>query len=145
MFDEETLKDLTDGLHFQQHAFFDGSETQQRLQLYTDEFEIVTRLRSKKQIHKISSVYFVLGNIALKHCSSLQNIHVLVRHRLLQKYGYEPILQPLLHDFCELQSSHPRKSSRKTYPFLTLTFFDWKLRPLGKHLLGSLFAIEIYV
>jgi len=101
MFDEETLKDLTDGLHFQQHAFFDGSETQQRLQLYTDEFEIVTRLRSKKQIHKISSVYFVLGNIALKYCSSLQNIHVLVRHRLLQKYGYEPILQPLLHDFCE--------------------------------------------
>lgn len=105
VFDGETLKDFTDGLIFQQHAFFDGSETQLRLQLYTDEFEIVNCLGSKRQIHKILSVYFVLGNIPLKYRSSLQNIHVavLVRNRLLQKYSYEQILDPLLRDLCELQ------------------------------------------
>ena len=53
VFDEETLQDFTDGLIFQQHAIFDGSETQLRLQLYTDEFEIVNCLGSKKQILKI--------------------------------------------------------------------------------------------
>lgn len=105
VFDGETLKDFTDGLIFQQHTFFDCFERQLSLQLYTDEFEILNCLGSKKQIHKISCVYFVLGNIPLKYRSSLQNIHVavLVRNRFLQKYGYEQILQPLLRDICELQ------------------------------------------
>lgn len=105
VFDGETLKDFTDGLIFQQHNFFDCSERQLRLQLYTDEFEILNCLGSKKQIHKISCVYFVLGNIPLKDRSNLHNIHVavLVRNRLLQKYGYEQILQPLIRDLCELQ------------------------------------------
>ncbi|XP_066509129.1 uncharacterized protein [Hoplias malabaricus] len=107
--DGDTLTDFTDGsFSKKKHVLLccRKSDKLLKLQLYTDEFEILNSLGSKKLIHKIACFYFVVGNLPLKYRSQLQNIHVsvLVRNKLLQKYGYEPILQPLIRDLIELQN-----------------------------------------
>ncbi|XP_049341205.1 uncharacterized protein LOC111192620 isoform X1 [Astyanax mexicanus] len=106
--DGAALTDFTDGSFFKKKQALLGCNESDKLltlQLYTDEFEILNTLGSKKLIHKIACFYFVVGNLPLKYRSQLKNIHVavLVRNKLLQKYGYEPILQPLICDLIELQ------------------------------------------
>ncbi len=55
--------------------------------------------------HKILTFYFAIVNLPPKYRSQLQNIHVaiIVRHKFVQKYGYEVVLRPLISDLLKLQ------------------------------------------
>ena len=91
------LNDFTEGEIFQQSPFF-GDSNVVRLHLYTDEFEVVNPLGSKRSIHKLTAFYFTIGNLESNYKSQLRHIHlcILVRQQLLQRYSYRDILLPLI-------------------------------------------------
>ena len=97
------LEDFTDGNIFQACPFF-GDPSILRIHLYTDEFEVVNPLGSKKSIHKVTAFYFTLGNLEAKYNSQLRHIHLclLIRHQLFQRYPPQEILRPLILDLKEL-------------------------------------------
>ncbi|KAK0151868.1 hypothetical protein N1851_006762 [Merluccius polli] len=71
-----------------------------QIQLYYDDFETANPLGSKKGIHKLGCAYFILRNLPTKLNSVLMNIHLvaLFHSEDLKKYGFGPILQPLIND-----------------------------------------------
>ncbi|XP_041960332.1 uncharacterized protein LOC121718944 isoform X2 [Alosa sapidissima] len=64
------LNDFTDGEIFQGSPFY-GDSSIVRLHLYTDEFEVVNPLGSKKSIHKLTAFYFTIGNLESNFTSQL--------------------------------------------------------------------------
>lgn len=79
------------------------------LHFYMDEFEVINPLDSKRGKHKMTAVYFKLGNPDRKETSKLQNIYlsVLVHHHFLQNKltDYAEVLQPLIVDIQTLETS----------------------------------------
>lgn len=73
-----------------------------QLKFYLDEFEVVNPLGSKKGKHKLTAVYFKIGNLDGKFLSELQNTYLstLVQHRFIQTgfTDYDEVFQPLLSD-----------------------------------------------
>ena len=61
--DSEILADYTDGTIYKKHSFVSKGHNHLRIHLYTDEFEVVNPLGSKKTLHKLCAFYFLLGNI----------------------------------------------------------------------------------
>ena len=104
----DVLENYTDGTIFKNNEFFSGRKDYLRIHLYTDEFEIVNPLGSKKTLQKLCAFYFSLENIETKYQSQLHHIHlcILVKHRYLQSkdYSYSDILQPLIRDLKRLQN-----------------------------------------
>ncbi|MGL4876600.1 hypothetical protein [Paraclostridium dentum] len=92
----ESLTDFSE--IYQENIFFNTDEPSLRIQLYSDKFEIANPLGSKRLLHKGSAFYFTLGNIPPKYRSALKNIHllILVKHRLVKKYGFDRILEPFI-------------------------------------------------
>ena len=56
--------------------------------------------------HKISTFYFVLGNLPPKVKSRLKDIHLVLLSatNFVSKYGYNSILSPLLEDLKKLEN-----------------------------------------
>ena len=115
--DPDVLCDYTDGEIFKNHSFYSTESNCIKLQLqfYIDEFEVVNPLGSKRGKHKLSAVYFVIGNIHQKYRSKLEHIYLclLVRHAYVESptnndrgktYSYEEILDPLLRDLDVFQT-----------------------------------------
>lgn len=100
------FKDINDGSYFRNHALFSQQEHALQIQLYYDDFETANPLGSKKGIHKLGGVYFTLRNLPPKVNSVLMNIHLvaLFHSEDLKKYGFGPILQPLLNDLKLLET-----------------------------------------
>lgn len=68
--DQDIMKDYTDGDQFKSREL--SSLSTLRLHFYIDEFEIVNPLGSKRGKHKLTAVYFKLGNIDKKICQNLR-------------------------------------------------------------------------
>ena len=66
--------------------------------LYHDTFSIVNPLGNKTSKYKVSASYFVLRNLPAKYRSRLTDIHLasLIPARLIGKYEYEKVLEPLI-------------------------------------------------
>lgn len=62
-------------------------------------------LGSKRGAHKIGALYFVLRNLPPKFNSALMNIHLVALFHTedLKKYGFDPILEPLINDIKTLE------------------------------------------
>ena len=94
--------DYKSGVAYKSHSIFSQYKTSLRIHLYIDEFEIVNPLGSKKSLHKLCGVYFMLGNFGPKFNTKLKHIFLctLFRNNLLQEgvYTYDDILQPLIKD-----------------------------------------------
>lgn len=97
---EGFYRDISDGSYFKNHRLFS------QIQLYYDDFETANPLGSKKGVHKLGCVYFVLRNLSPKLNSVLMNIHLvaLFHSEDLKKYGFEPILKPLIDDLKTLET-----------------------------------------
>ena len=104
---DSVLEDYTDGSIFKEHRLFQGDPHLIRIHLYTDEFEVVNPLGSKKLLHKVCAFYFSIGNLEPKYRSHLRHIHlaILARYKLVQKYTYSDILKPLIEDLKKLQTT----------------------------------------
>lgn len=93
------LSSYTDGELFHESPFF-GDPNIVRLHLYTDEYEVVNPLGSKRSVHKLAAFYFMIGNLESNCKSQLRHIHLclLVRNQFIKKYSYRDILLPLIND-----------------------------------------------
>ena len=70
-------------------------------------FMIITYLILLQLINILGTFYFMLGNLHPKHRSKLSSIFLvaLVKHKLLQKYGMDRILEPFVQDIKKLVST----------------------------------------
>lgn len=103
---EGFYRDISDGSYFKNRSLFSQQEPALQIQLYYDDFETANPLGSKKGVHKLGCVYFILRNLSQKLNSVLMNIHLvaLFHSEDLKKYGFEPILKPLIDDLKILET-----------------------------------------
>lgn len=98
------------------HNFRDGSNWEKypqeemfiQLHMYSDELELCNPIGSRKTVHKLSAVYYIVGNIETKYWSSLLNIHLasLCRYSLIKnnEHGFELMFAPLLAELRVLET-----------------------------------------
>ena len=109
----ELLSDTKQSSPNHLHDFKDGQIFSQRphdhpviqVQFYTDEFEVVNPIGSKRSIHKMCAFYYTVGNLHPKFQCQLRHIFlaILVKHKLLKDvYGYSGVLKPLIDDLQDL-------------------------------------------
>ena len=100
-----TYSSFCDGLIFQESSFFKYFPNALRLLFYTDEFEVTNPLQSKKGMHKLMPVYFIVDNIDQELKSSLKHIHLclLTKFKHVKKYGYGTVLKPLYDELKQLE------------------------------------------
>ncbi|XP_030252888.1 uncharacterized protein LOC115569102 isoform X1 [Sparus aurata] len=98
-------KDFCDGSYFKGHSLFSKKTKSLQIQIFYDDFEVANPLGSKHGIHKIGSIYFILRNLSPKINSALMNIHLLALFHTedVKKYGFNVILEPLVHDLKVLE------------------------------------------
>ncbi|XP_026018914.1 uncharacterized protein LOC113019411 [Astatotilapia calliptera] len=103
---EGLYRDLNDGSYFKNHSLFSQQEHALQIQLYYDDFETANPLGSKKGVHKLGCIYFVLRNLPPELNSVVMNIHLvaLFHSEDLKKYGFDPILKPLVDDLKILET-----------------------------------------
>lgn len=89
-----------DGSHFKENTFLSGEELRLSLLLYCDDFEICNPLGTSRKKHKVTAVYWVLGDIPCVLRSTLSSIYlaVLCKADDIKKFGYPQVLEPLLND-----------------------------------------------
>lgn len=78
----DTYSDFSDGSYFKTHPLFSDKKNALQIQLYYDDFETANPLGSKRGIHKIGCLYFILRNLPPKFNSALINIHHFFIHRI---------------------------------------------------------------
>ncbi|CAI5668325.1 unnamed protein product [Oreochromis niloticus] len=95
-----TFEDFCDGSYYKTHPLFSKDQSSLQIQLYYDDFETANPLGSKRTVHKAGALYFVLRNLPPKFNSALMNIHLVALFHTedMKKYGFDPILQPLIND-----------------------------------------------
>lgn len=101
----DRYEDFSDGSYFKTHPLF-SKQTSLQIQVYYDDFETANALGSKRGVHKIGALYFVLRNLPPKFNSAVMNIHLVALFHTedVKKYGFDPILQPLINDIKTLES-----------------------------------------
>ena len=102
----DIFEDFCDGSYFKTHALFSKQPTSLQIQMYYDDFETANPLGSKRGIHKIGALYFVLRNLPPKFNSAVMNNHLVALFHTedVKKYGFDPILQPLINYIKTLES-----------------------------------------
>ncbi|CAN7940078.1 unnamed protein product, partial [Ixodes hexagonus] len=72
--------------------------------LYSDEVEIVNPLGAKRGAHKLTTVYFALLNMHLRHRSKLKSVYlvILAKFKHVEKHGFDAVLKPLLDELEQL-------------------------------------------
>lgn len=102
----DTFTDFSDGSYFKTHPLFATKKNALQIQIYYDDFETANPLGSKRGIHKIGCLYFIVRNLPPKFNSILMNIHLLSLFHTqdLSTYGFDVILAPLLNYIKILES-----------------------------------------
>lgn len=102
---DRTLRDLCDGTQFARNNLF--KEYQQVLQiiLYYDDFTVVNPIGYKAPEDQFGAFYFTLGNIEPRYRSKLHVMQLvsLANSSTIKKYGFTPVLQPLVRDLQNLE------------------------------------------
>lgn len=93
-------KDINDGSFIRNLSLFSEQEHALQKQLYYDDFKTVNPLGPKRGSHKLGCIYFILRNLPAKLNSVLMNIHIVSLFHVedFNKYGFGPVLQPLVDD-----------------------------------------------
>lgn len=101
-----THTNIFDGAYSKTHPLFIVERLALQIQIYYDDFETANPLGSKRGIHKIGCLHFVVRNLPPKFNSVLMNIHLvsLFHTQDLQNYGFDVILEPLINDVKILES-----------------------------------------
>lgn len=93
-----------DGSHYQ-NKFFSVEENRVSLILYIDDFEVCNPLGTSQKKHKVTAVYWVLGNIPVQLRSTLTSIYlaILCKAEDTKQFGFQRVLEPLLTDIQSLE------------------------------------------
>lgn len=104
---EDILEDYTDGEQCKTHPLL-CNHNSIRLHFYVDEFEIVNPLGAKRGKHKLTAVYFKLGNLHHRYTSKVEHIYlsILVKHKFIHKdaSNYDDVFRPLIEDIMALET-----------------------------------------
>lgn len=102
----DIYSDFFDGSYFKTHPLFTAKRHALQIQLYYDDFETADPLGSKRGIHQMGCLYFVVRNLPPKFNSVLNSIHLVSLFHApdLHKYGFDVILEPLINDIKILES-----------------------------------------
>ena len=102
--DEDLVTDYCDGTVFKQNEIYKRQKNALQIILYHDDFTISNPIGNKVRNNKISSFYFMLGNLKPEHRSRLKDIHLLIltNSKYVSKYGYPVLLKGLLRDLKKL-------------------------------------------
>lgn len=94
-----------DGEHYKNNQFLSGKDLRISLCLYIDDFELCNPLGTSRRKHKLCAIYWVLGNLPHGSNSALSSIYLalLCKSSYVREFGYEKILEPLLHDLVTLE------------------------------------------
>lgn len=94
-----------DGSHYQNNKFFSVEENRVSLILYVDDFEVCNPLGTSRKKHKVTAVYWVLGNIPVQLRSTLTSIYlaILCKAEDTKQFGFQRVLEPLLTDIQSLE------------------------------------------
>lgn len=94
------LEDFCDGELFRSHPLFSQDPHALQIIAYFDEVELCNPLGTHVKKHKLGVILFTLGNIHPKYRSTLRVIHlaIAVTTPIIEKYGMDVILQPLIQD-----------------------------------------------
>lgn len=95
-------REANDGSYFKNHNLFSQQENALQIQLCYDDFETANPLASKKGVHKLGCICFIWRNLN----SVFMNIQLvaLFHSEDLKKYGFDPILKPLVDDIKVLET-----------------------------------------
>ncbi len=89
------------------HAIFGTDPSALQIHLYCDEFEVCNPIGVHRTQHKLTAIYFFLGNLEKQYHSQLQNIYLvlLVKHKFIKNHSkYVQVLRPLINDLKLLQT-----------------------------------------
>lgn len=103
--DVPTYRSFHDGQNFKQNPLLSEGEDTISLIVYIDDFEICNPLGTSRKKHKITAVYWVLGNVPSLLRSELSSIYlaVLCKAEDVKRHGYSVVLEPLLKDLGVLE------------------------------------------
>lgn len=99
------FKSFKDGLFYTQDGFWSQEELRISLTLYIDDFEVCNPLGTSRKKHKLCGVYWILSNLPPGSNSALSSIYlaILCKSDDIKKFGFEKVLEPLLHDLRVLE------------------------------------------
>jgi len=102
----DVLESFCDGKIHATDSFFADNPDALQIHLYLDELELCNPIGAKRGKHKITAVYYLVGNVHQKFRSQQRFIHLalLVKHKHVKEYGYANVLQPLVYDLEILQA-----------------------------------------
>lgn len=117
----DRFNDFCDESYFKMHPLFSKQQTALQIQMYYDKFETANPLGSKRGVHKVCALYFVLRNLPPNFNFAVMNFHLvaLFHSEDVKKYSFDPILQPLIDDIKTLES-HGLDLSSSTEKFIAL-------------------------
>jgi hypothetical protein len=117
------LNSFADGMVCSSHPMLSTERDLLRLHFYIDDFEVCNPIGSHRGKHKHTAVYFLLGNIDVRHWSNTDNIHmcILANAADVKKYGLSQVMQPLIDDLKVLQQ-RGLDVNRKTFHGFMATF-----------------------
>lgn len=103
-YNENVIKDFSDGRFFHKNSVFGNSNNALCLILYFDEFELVNPIGASRKKHKMAAFYYILGNIYPEFRSLLKCISLLIMCKSadLKYFTLQKILEPFLSDMKEL-------------------------------------------
>jgi len=100
--DSSSLCDFQDGSIYRSHPVFCSSKQSLSIHLYTDEFEVVNPLGSRKTLHKVLAFYFFIGNLHPRYRAQLRHIYlcILAKNSYISsgQYSMATLLEPLISD-----------------------------------------------
>ena len=102
---DEILKDLTDGTAFKENKYFKENPGAYAGHFYSDSVELANPLGAARGKHKISQVFYTLGQIPREQRSRIDRIQLCMvfKDKLVKKYGYNVLFQPLISDLRKLE------------------------------------------
>jgi hypothetical protein len=136
---DSVLRDYTDGENFEAHAVFRTHPDAIRLHGYIDDFEVCNPLGSARTKHKLTAVYFYVGNLPKQYTSNLRSIHValLARTAFVKKYTLSKVLEVFAEDLkrLEVEGITVRIGSENFHVMASLATIS--ADNLGSHQLGG--------
>lgn len=93
-----------DGRGYKNNSFY-SEDLGISLVLYVDDFEVSNPLGTSRGKHKITSIYWVLGNLPASSQSTLNSVYLALLCKAvdLEEFGYAEVLAPLLKDIAILE------------------------------------------
>ena len=103
--DDGVLRDFGDGSVFKESDFFKNNPGAYAGHIYSDAVELSNPLGAAKGRHKICQVFYTICQIPKSQRSQIDRIQLclVVKEKLLKKYGYQVIFKDLLQDLKDLE------------------------------------------